>query len=146
MKKPVVSDRNESSINAVLALDAVRLYHVKIIASNFRKAGEYRFDRKLAIPIDHSDIFTSARIESSAHVPSHSPLFRFSQHPYTQQPCGKSLAYLRGSIAGARPKVRNQDQFPFEAKQGHYLVKIFHKWDNLCFRTITKDCDGKFDG
>jgi hypothetical protein len=73
-------------------------------------------------------------------------LFGLGQRAYTRQPFGKSLADFRGSIVGARPKVRNEDHFPFEAKQGHYLVKIFHKWDDLFLCTITKDCDGKFDG
>ena len=58
----------------------------------------------------------------------------------------RSLADFRGSIVGTRPKVRNQDKFPFEAKQRHYLVKIFHKWDDPFLCAITKDCDGKFDG
>jgi hypothetical protein len=55
------------------------------------------------------------------------------------------LTYFRGSIIGAFPKICDEDYFPFEAKQRHYLVKIFHEWDDFFFRAITKNRDGKLD-
>jgi hypothetical protein len=58
---------------------------------------------------------------------------------------GKLLANFRSSIIGALPKIRDEDYFPFEAKQRHYLVKVLNEWNDFFLRTITKYRDGKLD-
>jgi hypothetical protein len=78
--------------------------------------------------------------------PPHGPFFCFSQHANKRQPFSKSLADFRRPIIRAWPEICHQKQFPFKAKQRHYLVKILYKWNDFFFRTITKDRNGKLDG
>ena len=146
MKKPVVHDRNQSSIKTVLTLDAVGFYDVKIIALYLGEARKYRLDRELTIAINNSDIFAAAGVEPSAHIPAHRPFFWLGQHAHLWQPFGELPADHGGSVVRASPKIGNEDQFPFEAKQRHYLVKVLHERDDFFFCTITKYRDGKFDG
>src|SRR5438874_904391 len=146
MKEQVVNGRNKSSIKAVLALNAIGLYKVEIVAFYLRETGEYRFDRKLAVADNYSDILAATSVESAAHVPSHGSFFWFSQHANKRQPFSKSLADFRRPIIRAWPEICHQKQFPFKAKQRHYLVKILDKRDDLFFRAITKYRHGKLDG
>src|SRR5207244_9483728 len=84
-------------------------------------------------------------VESAAHVPSHCPFFWFGQHADKRQLFCKSLADFRRPIIRAWPEICHQKQFPFKAKQRHYLVKILDEWNNFFFRAITKHRNGKLD-
>jgi hypothetical protein len=129
-----------------LASDAVRLYEVKIIAFYLREAGKYRLDRELTIAINDADIFATAGAEPPTHIPTHRPFFCLGQHAHIGQPLGELPTDLGGSVVQALPKIRNEDQFPFKAKQRHYLVKVLHERDDFFLRAITKYRNGKFDG
>jgi hypothetical protein len=146
MKKPVVHDRNQSSISTVLALDTKGFYNVNIIAPYFGEAGKYRLDWELTVSVNNSDIFAAAGVEPSAHIPPHPPFFWLGQHAHIWQPFGELPADHGGSVVRASPKIRNEDQFPFEAKQRHYLVKLLHERDDFFFCTITKYRDGNSTG
>ena len=146
MKKPIVYDRNESSIKTVLAVDTVRLHEVKIIAFYLREAGKYRLDRELTIAINDADIFATAGAKPPTHIPTHRPFFWLGQYAHIGQPLGKLPTDLGGSVVQALPKIRNEDQFPFKAKQRHYLVKILDERDNFFLCAITKYRNGEFDG
>src|SRR5438067_13429191 len=98
MKDQVVNRRNKSPIKAVLALNAICLYKIEIVAFYLREAGEYRFDRKLAVAVDYSDILAAASVESAAHIPPHGPLFCFSQYANERKPFSKSVADFRRPI------------------------------------------------
>ena len=98
MKKPVVHNRNQSSIRTVLTLYTVGFYDVKIIALYLGEAGKYRLDRELTIAINNSDIFAAAGVEPSAHIPAHRPLFCLGQHAHIRQPFREPPADLWGSV------------------------------------------------
>src|SRR5438552_18940902 len=146
MEKPVVNARNESSIKAVLALNAVRFYHIKIVTSDFSETGKYRFHRKLAVAVNHSDISSSASVESAAHIPSHPPVLWLSQHANIRQSLSKLLADVRRLVHRAYPRICNEDQFPVKSKQRRYLVKILHEWDDFFYRAMRQYRNGKLDG
>src|SRR6266550_3552371 len=146
MKEQVVNRRNKSPIKAVLALNAICLHKVEIVAFYLREAGEYRFDRKLAVAVNNSDILAATSGQPAAHVPTHCSFFYFSQHANKRQSFSKSLANCRRPIIRAWPEVCHQNQFPFKAKQRHYLVKILYEWNDFFFRAITKDRNGKLNG
>src|ERR1041384_971330 len=116
MKEQVVNRRNKSPIKTVLSFNAIRLYQIEIVAFYLCEAGEYRFDRKLAVAVNYSDILAATSVEPATHVPSHCPFFWFGQHANTRQPFGKSLADFRRPIVRAWPEICHQKQFPFKAK------------------------------
>jgi SAM-dependent methyltransferase len=125
---------------------AICLNKVEIVAFYLREAGEYRFDWKLAIAVNYSDILATTRVESAAHVPSHCPFFWFGQHTNKRQPFCKPLTDFRRPIIRAWSEICHQKQFPFKAKQRHYFVKVLYEWNDFFFRAMTKDRNGKLDG
>src|SRR5438105_14010088 len=116
MKKPVVSDRNESSINAVLALDAVRLYHVKSSLLIFAK---------------QENIASTGNWPSPSITPIYLPLHASNplrmSHPIA--PCfGSASTRTRSNRAASRWHISGD--LPLEAGQKFATRNSYHSKRN----------------